>query len=161
MPLISNRYLAILGYSNSPARAHASLLKTLRLPAVISFSKTKQWTIVSQASTNRYFRTGEALSSHRTRVNLSKHRGYSILYWILNILFDLIILPLRPFYPALLMKPKRKRRQRVSPGCLRHARTSIAQRERERDKEREIERERIKEYWVIQSRTAQALSSQQ
>ncbi|KAK2870261.1 hypothetical protein Q8A67_024653 [Cirrhinus molitorella] len=72
MPLISNRYLAILGFTNSPARAHAFLLKTLRLPAVITFSKTKQWTVVSQASTNQYFRTGEALSSRRMRALLSR-----------------------------------------------------------------------------------------
>lgn len=101
MPLISNHYLAIFRFSNSPARAHAFLLKTLRLPAVITFSKTKQWTNVSQASAIRYFWTGEAQSSLWMTVNLSKNtEDVLILYWILNLLFDLIILPLRPFYPG-------------------------------------------------------------
>lgn len=74
MLLISNHYLAILGFLNSPARAYAFLLKTLRLPAVITFSKTKQWTVVSQAIVNRYFWIGEALSSRWMRVNLSTHK---------------------------------------------------------------------------------------
>ncbi|KAG1951818.1 hypothetical protein F2P79_010721 [Pimephales promelas] len=46
VPLISNRYLAIFRFSNSPARAHAFLLKTLKLPAVITFPKAMQWTVV-------------------------------------------------------------------------------------------------------------------
>jgi len=60
-----------------------------------------QWTVVwAKPELTGYFLMGEAQSSRWMRENLSKNtEDVLILYWILNLLFDLIILPPRPFYP--------------------------------------------------------------